>query len=422
MSHDIILPSLSAGMETGTLAKWLKAEGDHVGKNDVIAEIETDKATMELEAPAAGILGTISVQNGSADVPVGTILARLFADSASYAAFSSQEPATRIPVLAPVLTPIATPAPALSVRSTVENQGRILASPLARRIAQEQGINLETLEGSGPRKRIVRIDIERAIETRASEQALSPLTQMPSPVSGLGQTKKPDLSGISGERIPHTTMRKTIARRLSEAKATVPHFYLAAECIIDDLIALRHQINATGLTEKISINDFMVKALAAALVKVPQANVIWTDEAMILLPQVDISVAVATDGGLFTPIVRHADQKSIGTLSAEIRELAERARSGKLVPADYLGGSASISNLGMYGVSEFTAIINPPQSLIMAIGAATKKPVCHGDAIVGATCVTCMLSVDHRAIDGALAGQFLKAFKDSLENPLSLLI
>ncbi|MBV2143487.1 pyruvate dehydrogenase complex dihydrolipoamide acetyltransferase [Falsochrobactrum sp. TDYN1] len=420
MTREIILPSLSAGMESGTLSRWLKAEGEAVQQGDIIAEIETDKATMELEAAASGILGGIIATSG-ADVPVGTVLGLIFPDQAEYERHEVKQvppsPHRDIPTLAAKegndrasTKPVSTVSPT----ALPTNEKRIAASPLARRVAQTNGIELATLQGSGPRGRIVRIDVDRAINAKNNANIAVPESQ---PLQELATE-----TTIEGERIPHSSMRKAIARRLTEAKATIPHFYLRTDCNIDEMLALRNQINASGLTEKISVNDLMIKALAYALAKTPGTNVMWTEDAMIVLPRVDISVAVAIEGGLMTPIIRNADKKSLSTISTEVRELAAKARTGKLTPAEYQGGSASISNLGMYGVSEFSAIINPPQSLIMAIGVAERRPVYQGMELVGATCVSCTLSVDHRAIDGALAGEFLKTFKNALEQPMTLLV
>ncbi|CAG2162062.1 unnamed protein product [Oppiella nova] len=420
MPHEIKLPSLSAGMETGTLARWLKQDGDTVEEREILAEIETDKATMELEAPVSGILGGIAFLDGQENVPVGSTLGILFANQDDYAKFNLRSTSVTIPNAVKqkareasisaefISTSFAHP------EKIIAQEPRTKVSPLARRLARANSVTLDGIEGSGPRGRIVRIDIERALKNK---QVLSR-----APTISKSDTVNTIPSTIDGERIPHSPMRKAIARRLSQSKATIPHFYLRTECVVDDILELRKRINASRIAEKISINDFMIKAFAYALAQTPQANIVWTDESMIALTQVDIAVAVATDGGLITPIVRNADKKSLSAISSEVRSLAMKARSGKLSPSEFEGGSASISNLGMYGVSEFSAIINPPQSMILAVGAVERRPVCKGDELGVANCIACVLSVDHRAIDGALAGDFLKTFKSALEQPLSLLV
>lgn len=411
MPIEIKMPSLSAGMEAGTLARWLKAEGDMVAIGDVIAEIETDKATMELEAVASGRLGRLIVQAGAADVKVDSVIALILAEGESV-------PAAQTPAAAP--TPIrAAPAPqAASAQPDpgARDEKRPFASPLAWRLAAQNGIDLTAISGSGPRGRIVRLDVERA--------GLQPTLQpaMPAPAPIVPASAEPAIVEPHTP-VPHSGMRKVIARRLLEAKTTIPHFYLGVDCEIDALLALRAQINAGRDAEsRISVNDMVVKAAAAALRKVPAANAVWTSEAILLLEQVDISVAVATDGGLITPIVRRADEKSLSAISREIRDLAARGREGRLKPEEYQGGGFSVSNLGMYGVREFSAIINPPQSCILAVGAAERRPVCRGEDIVAATVMSCTLSVDHRSVDGALGAQLLAAFKSAIEQPMSLLV
>lgn len=416
MPIEIRMPALSAGMEHGTLARWLKREGDSVGKGDVIAEIETDKATMELEATEAGRIGRLLVGDGTADVPVDGVIALLLRDG------ETLPPESAAP--ADGATP---PAMAVPIRNDGERQAKPAApvagargphaSPLARRIAAQHDLDLSQLAGSGPNGRIVRIDVERArmaaTTTLAAEESAEPEI-----ASGLGR----DVVDAGYTRVPHSSIRRTIARRLTQSKSTVPHFYLKTSCEVDALLALRAQINAMrDPADRVSVNDFVVKAAALALRRVPAAHAIWTDEAMLVPESIDISVAVATEGGLITPIVRHADEKSLGTLSREIRELAARARENRLKPAEYQGGSFSVSNLGMYGVNEFAAIINPPQSCILAVGAAERHPVCKGDDIVAATIMNCTLSVDHRAVDGAVGAQLIGAFKELIETPLILL-
>ena len=408
MPIDIIMPALSAGMEAGTLAKWLKAEGDSVAAGEAIAEIEIDKATMELEAPAAGRMGPSLIAEGRTEVAVGTLLAHLLAEGEA----------------APAPAAVVTAFPARAKVSAPQPL-RLLVSPLARRLAQAGNVNLADLTGSGPRGRIVRLDVLRATATLAASES-APAASAPEHVPRqhlLPASVTLPIASADHSAVPHSLIRKTIAHRLTESKTTIPHFYLHAECEIDALLALRGQINADRTPQdRVSINDLVVKASALALRRVPEANVIWTPEATLHLHPVDIAVAVATDGGLITPILRHADEKSLGTVSKEIKALAERARAGRLKPDEYQGGGFSVSNLGMYGVSAFQAIINPPQSAILAVGAALRKPVGRGDAIVLASVMSCTLSVDHRVIDGAVAAQWLGAFQALLQKPLDLLM
>lgn len=416
MPIEIRMPALSAGMEHGTLARWLKREGDGVGKGDVIAEIETDKATMELEATEAGRIGRLLVGDGTADVPVDGVIALLLRDGESLPpesaapADGTTPPAMAVPIRNDGETQAKPAAPAAGARGPH-------ASPLARRLAAQHGLDLSQLAGSGPNGRIVRIDVERA-----RMAATTTLAVEESAGSDIASGPGRDVVDAGYTRVPHSSIRRTIARRLTQSKSTVPHFYLKTSCEVDALLALRAQINAMrSPADRVSVNDFVVKAAALALRRVPAAHAIWTDEAMLVPESIDISVAVATEGGLITPIVRHADEKSLGTLSREIRELAARARENRLKPAEYQGGSFSVSNLGMYGVSEFAAIINPPQSCILAVGAAERHPVCKGDDIVAATIMNCTLSVDHRAVDGAVGAQLIGAFKELIETPLILL-
>ena len=420
MPQEIVLPSLSAGMESGTLTRWLKRAGDAVNEREMIAEIETDKATMDLEAPISGTLGDIAFPDGAEDIPVGAVLGVLYPTQSDYLnAQSNAVSAQRLPDLPelPRQTPVAAGNPLPPERRNEVAGARtthIKASPLARRLAHTHQLSLERLQGSGPHGRIVRIDIERHLNARPVS-ASAPAPSHPNANATIALTDE-------GQRIPHSPMRKAIARRLSLSKPSVPHFYLRAQCIVDEMLELRERINASLMTGRISINDFMIRALACALAQTPKTNIIWSETAMIASDQVDISVAVATGGGLITPVVRNADKKTLSTISSEVRSLAARARDGKLSPAEFAGGSASLSGPGMSGVSEFSAIINPPQSLILAVGAVERRPVCKDDAIVAASCVSCVLSIDHRVIDGALAGELLKKFRFALENPLTLLV
>ncbi|MCX5515841.1 pyruvate dehydrogenase complex dihydrolipoamide acetyltransferase [Kaistia algarum] len=411
MPKEILMPSLSAGMEEGTLARWLKAEGDAVAAGEIIAEIETDKATMEMEAAEAGILGRLLVAAGTNGVPVNAPIAILLQPGESLA--EAPTPAPAAPPAQPA-TPAA-PKPAVATRAADDVSPRHLASPLARRLAAESNVDLASLTGSGPRGRIVRLDVERARAAVA-----------PAPSSPAAEPRQAPASEAPVERVtrlPHSAMRRVIARRLLESKQTVPHFYLSAECEIDRLLALRADLNAVAADEyKLSVNDLVIKAAAKALRIVPEANAMWTEDAILRFDDVDVSVAVATDGGLITPVLRRADEKSLGTLSNEIKELAGRARANKLKPDDYQGGGFTVSNLGMYGVVSFAAIINPPQSCILAVGAGKRRAVVReDDTIVAATVMNCTLSVDHRSVDGAIGARYLSAFKDLIEQPLRLL-
>lgn len=413
MPKEILMPSLSAGMEEGTLARWLKAEGDAVAAGEIIAEIETDKATMEMEAVEAGTLGRLLVPAGTSGVPVNTPIAILLQPGETLA---------DAPAPAHVTTPVQAPAPADpkptktdSHQPAGEMPPRHLASPLARRLAAESDIDLASLTGSGPRGRIVRIDVERARAAATTAPSLPVAEPLQAPISEAPSQRV--------TRLPHSAMRRVIARRLLESKQTVPHFYLSVECEIDRLLALRADLNAVAADDyKLSVNDLVIKAAAKALRIVPEANAMWTEDAILRFDDVDVSIAVATDGGLITPVLRRADEKSLGTLSNEIKELAGRARANKLKPEDYQGGGFTVSNLGMYGVVSFAAIINPPQSCILAVGAGKRRAVVReDDMIVAATVMNCTLSVDHRSVDGAIGARYLSAFKDLIEQPLRLL-
>ncbi len=427
MPVEVVLPALSAGMEDAVIARWLKAEGDAVKRGDLIAEVETDKATMELEAETEGRIGKLLVKDG-VRATVNQVIALLLKEGEDASVIGNVD-ARDVP-LAPAgsSTPVAAASMATSVQprtpalAHASGQVRHRASPLARRLAAEHNISLERMAGSGPRGRIVRIDVERAAALKSAASAI-----LEGPVSAsteLSPTSKTVPVGIGEhEVIPHTSMRRTIARRLLEAKTTIPHFYLTVDCNIDSLLTLRKKINETReSSDRISVNDFIIKASALALRKVPDANVVWTEDALLKLKDVDIAVAVATEGGLITPIVRHADQMSIGTISAEMKSLAARARENRLKPGEFQGGGFSISNLGMYGVKSFSAIINPPQSAILAVGAGERRPIERDGQLAFATMMSVTLSADHRAIDGALGAQLLEAFKTALEEPMSLLI
>ncbi len=418
MTIELHMPALSPTMEEGTLAKWLVSEGDEVRAGDLLAEIETDKATMEFEAADEGTIGRILVPDGTEGVPVGTVIAILLEEGetasdaeTAAAAAAAAKPAPETPVAATVPAPTdpdpATPQPVIV---TAPPSGeRIKASPLARRMAKDANISLETVRGSGPHGRIVKRDIEAAAPGGAPVARPTPA---PAPV--------PADTPYVEERL--STMRKIIARRLEDAKATVPHFYLTLDVEIDKLLKLRKDLNEELSESKVSLNDFIIRAVALALGKVPDANVQFAGDMMRRFERADVSVAVATEGGLITPIVRDAGNKSVVQISTEMKDLAERARSGKLLPEEYQGGTVSISNLGMYGIREFSAVINPPQAAILAIGKGEERPIVRHGAVQTATLMTVTLSADHRAIDGVIGARFLNAFKDYLEAPLTMLI
>lgn len=413
MAKLIRMPEIAANATSAVIQSWVKKEGDHIKVGDVLAEIETDKALIEFDVDEAGILAKILAPEGQ-DVAVGAPIAVLFAEGESGVnidALLAEEAglaATNVSAEA-VQEEVKNTSP-LTTETAIQLDNRIFVSPLARRLAKERGIALDHIKGSGPHGRIVKRDIDAANSSKASVSAL-PSAKISAPIAG-------ESAYIE---IPHSGMRKTIARRLTESKTTVPHFYLRADCNMDKLIALRHEINAAA-PRKISINDFIVKAAAAALREMPDMNVSWTETALRQYEQVDISVAVSTDTGLITPVVRTAGTKSLTTISENIAELASRARSNQLQPNEYQGGSFTISNLGMFGVQDFAAIINPPQSAILAVGATTKRPVVINDELTVASMMTVTLSVDHRAVDGALAAQWLSVFQRYIENPLTVLI
>ena len=427
MPHKIVMPALSAGMEEATITRWLKSVGDTVAAGEIIAEIETDKATMELEADRAGTIGRIVAGDGTT-VAVNAPIALLLADGeqvddlgvdAGELAEDRDVPVPQAPVQSPSVQAQAPAAAGPSIDA--DGRRRSLSSPLARRLAVEKGVAIEGLKGSGPRGRVVRVDIEAAAAPRPEPShaftTADPAPSVPPPARRAGSVDQPH------DEIPLTNIRKVIARRLTEAKSTIPHFYLEADCEIDALLDLRETLNSQGEGRyRLSVNDFVIKAAALALRQVPEANTAWTEDAILHFHDVDISVAVATDGGLITPIVSQADRKGLAAISADVKVLAERARAGRLQPAEYQGGSFTISNLGMFGVRAFSAIINPPQSCILAVGAAERRPVVRGDACVPATVMSCTLSVDHRAVDGAVGARYLAAFKTLIEQPLSLML
>lgn len=412
MATLLRMPEVAANSTHATLSAWTRQEGDTVAVGDCLAEIETDKAVVEFNAEAAGVLGRLLVQAGQeveVGAPIAVLLAQGEAAADVEALLQADGGAAAVPVQAPADNGARAPA------APVETAERLRASPLARRLAAQRGIELAGLQGSGPGGRIVKIDIERA----SAAQPAAAASAASAPVSASGPAGAAQVGDFV--ELPHSNMRRTIARRLTESKSTVPHFYLSVDCRMERLLALRAEINA-GASRKISVNDFIVRAVAVALREVPQANVGWTDTAMRQYAQADIAVAVSTDTGLITPIVRAADRKTLSQISAEIADLATRARAGQLRPDEYQGGSMSVSNLGMYGVGEFAAIINPPQAAILAVGASQQKPVVDNGELKVGTVMRCTLSVDHRAIDGALAAQWLTAFQRAIEAPLSMLV
>ena len=421
MAIEILMPALSPTMEEGTLAKWLVKEGDVVKSGQVMAEIETDKATMEFEAVDEGTIGRILVAEGTAGVKVNTPIAVLVEDG---------ESADAVPAPAKAAAPVAAVVAVVAVAAPKASGARVFASPLARRLAAEKGLDLTRLQGSGPHGRIVRADIEAAKPQAAATAPLAAPVAAPAPAKAAGPT------GMSAEtvmkiyadrkftEVPLDGMRRIIAARLTEAKQTIPHFYLRRDIRLDALMALREQLNkgleARGV--KLSVNDFIIKACALALQAVPDANAVWAGDRILKLKPSDVAVAVAIEGGLFTPVLKDAETKTLSALSAEMKDLATRAKTKKLAPHEYQGGSFAISNLGMMGIDNFDAVINPPHGAILAVGAGVKKPVVMKDGTIGvATVMSVTLSVDHRVIDGALGAAFLKVMVELLENPIAML-
>jgi pyruvate dehydrogenase E2 component (dihydrolipoamide acetyltransferase) len=421
MPISILMPALSPTMTEGKLAKWTKKEGDKIKPGEVIAEIETDKATMEVEAVDSGKIGKILVPAGTEGVPVNKLIAVLLEDGedastidAYLANDNGKKPATASTAQAETKTTAAAPAAAPVAQAS---GARVFATPLARRIAKDKGINLSNIRGSGPHGRIVKSDVENAKPGAASAPRAGNVP------SGPGARQLSDLLGMSYDAQPVSGMRKTIAARLSESKQTIPHFYLTTDCRIDALLKARAALNdAAGGKYKLSVNDFVIKAVAAALMKIPAANMAWAETEVLQYKNADISVAVATPNGLITPIIKEAQNKTLPQISSEMKDLAARARDGKLKPSEYQGGTFSISNLGMYGVKDFAAIINPPQACILAVGAGVEQPVVENGQIVVGTVMSVTLSVDHRVVDGAVGAEYLKAFKDCIENPILMLV
>jgi pyruvate dehydrogenase E2 component (dihydrolipoamide acetyltransferase) len=434
MALEILMPALSPTMEEGTLAKWLVAEGDRVQSGDLLAEIETDKATMEFEAVDEGVIGKILVAEGTANVKVNSAIAILLeegdaADATAVPAQSTEVAATPTPVASTANATSPNETGSVAPTPVSSNDGtRIFASPLARRIAADQGLDLAKITGSGPKGRIVKADVSAAPATAAisaaAPAAAAPTALAPRPEAASAASVEALYQGRSYKAVSLDGMRRVIADRLTEAKQTIPHFYLRRDIKLDTLLKLRSEVNA-GLAArgvKLSVNDFIIKACAMALQSVPAANAVWAGDRVLQMEASDISVAVAIEGGLFTPVLLDADSKSLSTLAVEMKDLAARARSRKLAPHEYQGGSFSISNLGMMGIDNFDAVINPPQGAILAVGAGKKRPVVDADgALSVATVMSVTMSVDHRVIDGALGAELLDAIVHNLEYPLSML-
>ncbi len=429
MPIELKMPALSPTMEEGTLAKWLVKEGDSVQSGDLLAEIETDKATMEFEAVDEGTIAQILIPEGTDNVKVGTVIAVIASEdedagSAKVAPTPAPAPATVAPAKAGAAGPAApTPAAPASAGATVTSpaaQGeRIKASPLARRIAADKGIDLAALTGSGPGGRIVKADLEGAATSTAAPATAAAPSPAPAAAPAPAQPFETDIPH-SAEKL--SNMRKTIARRLTQSKQEVPHIYLTVDVQLDKLLKLRGELNAALEPQgvKLSVNDLLIKALAKALIQVPKCNVSFAGDQLIRYERADISVAVSVPAGLITPIIVGADDKSVSKISTEMKELAGRAKEGKLQPHEYQGGTASLSNMGMFGIKQFEAVINPPQGMIMAIGAGEKRPYVVDDALAIATVMSATGSFDHRAIDGADGAQLMQAFKQIVENPLGL--
>ena len=453
MPINILMPALSPTMEKGNLAKWLKKEGDKVKSGDVIAEIETDKATMEVEAVDEGTIAKIIVPEGTQDVPVNDVIAVLAGDGedvkAAGAGAAAAKPAPKVadkaadkaaekPTAAPPAKPAAAPAPvakaapapqAAGPAPQANGRGRIFSSPLARRLAKEAGIELGRITGTGPHGRVIARDVEEAKSGKGLKApAAAPTAPALAPSMSDQQVRALFEEG-SYEVVPHDGMRRTIAQRLTASVQNVPHFYLTIDCDIGKLLVAREEINKQAPTDKdkkplykLSVNDFVIKAMAVALQKIPNCNVSWTEGGMLKHKYSDVGVAVAMPGGLITPIIRKAETKTLSTISNEMKDFAARARARKLKPEEYQGGTTAVSNLGMYGINHFTAVINPPHATILAVGTSEERPVVRGGKIEIAHMMSVTLSCDHRAIDGALGAELIGAFKVLIENPVMMMV
>ena len=439
MPINILMPALSPTMEKGNLAKWLKKEGDKIKSGDVLAEIETDKATMEVEAVDEGILAKIIIPSGTSDVAVNSIICVIAAegeDVKSINAAPTSQPvvaAVPTPSQAPAMSAAAAPAPVSQRSAATHPSAKPFASPLARRLAKDSGLDLGQIAGSGPHGRIIERDVKAALAGGGAKRMASagaPQAIASAPVSSMSDDVIRSLfEQGSFEEIPHDNMRKTIARRLVEAKSTIPHFYLTVDCELDNLLAAREAMNLAapkGADKqplyKVSVNDFIIKAMAIALQRVPDANVTWTQGAMLKHKHSDIGVAVSIPGGLITPVIRKAETKGLATISNEMKDYAARARARKLKPEEYQGGSSAVSNLGMFGIKNFSAVINPPHATILAVGAGEQRVIVKNGAPAVATLMSVTLSTDHRAVDGALGAELISAFKHLIENPISMLV
>ncbi|MFY9289089.1 MAG: pyruvate dehydrogenase complex dihydrolipoamide acetyltransferase [Methylorubrum rhodinum] len=467
MPINVLMPALSPTMEKGNLAKWLKKEGDAIKSGDVIAEIETDKATMEVEAVDEGVLAKILVAEGTADVPVNELIALIAEEgedpkgiqapaggAASGAKTAPVEPKgtpdenaapdgahaayARVDTAPEGAKPGGTAHPA-------EASGRVFSSPLARRIAKQGGVDIAAIKGSGPHGRVIAKDVQAAIEGGTAKAGAAPAkaaeapaakAPAPAPKAAAGAPAGLSLEQVKGfyekdayEEVPLDGMRKTIAKRLTEAMQVAPHFYLTVDCELDALMKLRETLNASSGKDKdgkplfkLSVNDFVIKAMGLALTRVPAANAVWAEDRILRFKHAEVGVAVAIDGGLFTPVIRKADQKTLSAISNEMKDFAGRARAKKLKPEEYQGGVTSVSNLGMFGIKHFTAVINPPQSTILAVGAGERRVVVKDGAPAVVQAMTCTLSCDHRVLDGALGAELISAFKGLIENPMGMLV
>jgi len=446
MPVNILMPALSPTMEKGNLSRWLKKEGDQIKAGDVIAEIETDKATMEVEAVDEGTLGKIVVAEGTPDVPVNQVIAVLLEEGEDKSAIGSVKAPPKAaaqpekkaeerpaPKAAAAAVPQPVPGPSAPKAEAAKPEdgkgpGGFFASPLARRLARQNGIDLSRVQGSGPHGRIIARDVEGAPKGAPAARAPAATHGFELPGAVPDEKVKALFEDGSYDFVPHDSMRRTIATRLTAARIQIPQFYVTMDCEIDELMKAREEINSSAPKNsegkaryKLSVNDFVIKAFALALIKIPAANVTWLDSGMLRHKHADVGVAVALEGGLITPIIRHAEEKTLGVISNEMRDLGLRARARKLKPNEYEGGSAAISNLGMYGVKHFTAIINPPHSSILAVGAGEQRVVVKNSKPAVATIMTATLSCDHRSIDGAVGAELLRAFKEYIEKPLGLL-
>jgi pyruvate dehydrogenase E2 component (dihydrolipoamide acetyltransferase) len=437
MAVEVILPKVDMDMATGQISRWFFKEGDTVKQGDVLFEIETDKAAMEIDAPASGILRNITGKEG-VDIPVGHAVAWIYAEGEDAGAAPAATPAAEAKAEKPESSSqdrSAQAAPA--VRDTPVQAGAVRATPLARRLAREAGLDLSGISGSGPQGRVVKADVEAAIAGGGAKVPAAAVTAAPAAAAPAVKPMSDDavlklFEEGSYELIPHDNMRKTIARRLVEAKSTVPHFYLTVDCELDALLGLRKQLNDAAPVKKtekgeepaykLSVNDLIIKALALALRQVPDANVSWTEGAMVKHRHADVGVAVSIPGGLITPIVRRAEEKSLSSISNEMKDLAARARTRKLKPEEYQGGTTAVSNLGMFGIRDFAAVINPPHATILAIGAGEQRAVVKDGEVKVATVMSVTLSTDHRAVDGALGAELIGAFKRLVENPMGLVV